>query len=510
MYGWGHNETLLGKALKGRRDKAIVATKFGQTKGADGKQGVDGSPDYVQQACEASLKRLGIDVIDLYYQHRVDPNTPIEDTVGAMKRLVEQGKVRALGLSEAAPDTIRRAHKVHPIAAVQNEYSLLYRKDGEETLRACRELGISLVAYAPLGRSMLTGTVHGKADLPEGDRRLAHPRFQGEALEKNVTLVVEARGHRAGEEVHARRSWCSPGCWRRARTSCRSPAPSARSASTRTSLRFDIKLSAEDIEENLRRRPGRRRRRHALSRGRDEARLPVGVRELRRRAVAAARHPLVAAVPLPAHRGAGLRHRRRGRGARALRRAVPGALGDVRRAPADRPVRALAGPPRRSALVNNVLPFVCLAWAATVLPAGYLAIINGMVPLWTALFAAPAAEGAARRAAHRRLRARHRRRGADRQPRAGRSSTRTPSLAALRRRRRRGVLGLGRRDHQAALGQPAADGPRRRLDRLGRGADGAGLGRRRRRRTRGRSRRPPPWSRSARCAAASPTCPSSP
>jgi aryl-alcohol dehydrogenase-like predicted oxidoreductase len=191
MYGWGHNEELLGQALKGKRDQAIVATKFGQTKGADGKQGVDGSPAYVQKACEASLKRLGIDTIDLYYQHRVDPNTPIEDTVGAMKRLVEQGKVRALGLSEAAPDTIRRAHKVHPIAAVQNEYSLLYRKDGEETLAACRELGISLVAYAPLGRSMLTGSVRGKADLPEGDRRLAHPRFQGESLDKNVSLAMK-------------------------------------------------------------------------------------------------------------------------------------------------------------------------------------------------------------------------------------------------------------------------------------------------------------------------------
>ena len=189
MYGWGHNETLLGKALKGKRDKVIVATKFGQVKLPDGKQSVDGRPEYVMQACDASLKRLGIDVIDLYYQHRVDTNTPIEDTVGAMKRLVEQGKVRALGLSEARPDTIRRAHKVHPIAAVQNEYSLLYRKEGEETLQATRALGISLIAYAPLGRSMLTGTVHGKADLPEGDRRLQHPRFQGDALEKNVSIV---------------------------------------------------------------------------------------------------------------------------------------------------------------------------------------------------------------------------------------------------------------------------------------------------------------------------------
>ena len=194
MYGWGHNEALLGKALKGRRDKVVVATKFGQVKLADGKQAVDGRPEYVMQACEASLKRLGIEVIDLYYQHRVDTNTPIEDTVGAMKRLVEQGKVRALGLSEARPETIRRAHKVHRIAAVQNEYSLLYRTEGEETLKTTRELGITLVPYAPLGRSMLTGTVHGKADLPEGDRRLQHPRFQGEALERNVSLVQRLEG----------------------------------------------------------------------------------------------------------------------------------------------------------------------------------------------------------------------------------------------------------------------------------------------------------------------------
>ena len=189
MYGWGHNEELLGKALRGRRDRVVVATKFGQTKSADGKQEVDGSAAYVLRACEASLKRLGIDVIDVYYQHRVDPKVPIEETIGAMKRLVEAGKVRAIGLSEARPETIRRAHKIHPIAAVQNEYSLLYRKDGEETLAATRELGISLVAYAPLGRSMLTGSVKGKADLPDGDRRLAHPRFQGENLDRNVKIV---------------------------------------------------------------------------------------------------------------------------------------------------------------------------------------------------------------------------------------------------------------------------------------------------------------------------------
>ena len=203
MYGWGHNETLLGKALRGRRDGVIVATKFGQTKDAAGKQGVDGRPEYVMQACEASLKRLGIEVIDLYFQHRVDLNTPIEDTVGAMKRLIEQGKVRAIGLSEARPETIRRAHKVHPLAAVQNEYSLLYRTDGEETLIATRELGISLIAYAPLGRSMLTGSVHGKSDLPEGDRRLQHPRFQGDNLDRNVQLASRL-------ESIAREKHCTP------------------------------------------------------------------------------------------------------------------------------------------------------------------------------------------------------------------------------------------------------------------------------------------------------------
>jgi aryl-alcohol dehydrogenase-like predicted oxidoreductase len=203
MYGWGHNEQLLGKALKGRRERVVVSTKFGQVKGADGKQGVDSRPQYVMQACEASLQRLGIEVIDLYYQHRVDPSVPIEDTVGAMKRLVEQGKVRALGLSEAAPATIRRAHKVHAIAAVQNEYSLLYRKDGEETLQATRELGISLIAYAPLGRSMLTGSVHGAADLAEGDRRLQHPRFQGPNLGRNVELVKKI-------ESIAREKRCTP------------------------------------------------------------------------------------------------------------------------------------------------------------------------------------------------------------------------------------------------------------------------------------------------------------
>src|SRR5882672_6067625 len=248
MYGWGHNEQLLGRALRGRRDKAIVATKFGQTKGADGKQGIDGRPEYVMQACEASLKRLGIEVIDLYYQHRVDPNVPIEDTVGAMKRLVEQGKVRLLGLSEARPETIRRANKVHPIAAVQNEYSLLYRKDGEETLACCRELGIALVAYAPLGRSMLTGSVKGKADLPEGDRRLQHPRFQAEHLDSNVKIVKRI------EELAAQKK-CTPAqlvlAWLLAQGKDVIPIPGTkRKQRVEENLAaLDIRLSSGDIEK---------------------------------------------------------------------------------------------------------------------------------------------------------------------------------------------------------------------------------------------------------------------
>ena len=151
MYGWGHNETLLGRAIKGRRDRVVLATKFGQVQNPGGANGVNGRPEYVQQACEASLKRLEEEVIDLYYQHRVDPKVPIEETVGAMARLVQQGKVRHLGLSEAKPETIRRAHKIHPIAAVQTEYSLLYRIEAEETRQTTRALGISFVAYAPLG-----------------------------------------------------------------------------------------------------------------------------------------------------------------------------------------------------------------------------------------------------------------------------------------------------------------------------------------------------------------------
>ena len=201
MYGWGQNEELLGKALKGRRDKAFVVTKFGQVKNpAGGGNLVDGRPEYVIQACDASLKRLGVDVIDLYFQHRVDPKVPIEETVGGMKTLVEQGKVRAIGLCEAAASTVRRAHAVHPLSALQSEYSLLYRAEAEAVLPTCRELGISFVAYAPLGRSMLTGTIKTIADIPDGDRRRDMPRFQDANFSHNRGLVerLEHMAHEKG------------------------------------------------------------------------------------------------------------------------------------------------------------------------------------------------------------------------------------------------------------------------------------------------------------------------
>ncbi len=201
MYGWGHNEELLGRALKGRRDQVVLATKFGQTQNPGGQNGVNGTPAHVTAACEANLKRLGVDVIDLYYQHRVDPNVPVEDTVGAMKRLVEQGKVRFLGLSEAAPDRIRRAHAVHPIAAVQTEYSLLYRAEAEETRKTTRELGIGFVAYSPLGRGFLTGAIQTLADVD--GRRSAHPRFQEAHFAHNRALVGQI-------EAIAKEKGCTP------------------------------------------------------------------------------------------------------------------------------------------------------------------------------------------------------------------------------------------------------------------------------------------------------------
>src|SRR5271165_5319708 len=200
MYGWGQNEELLGRALKGRRNGVVIATKFGQTRRPGGANGVDGSPAYVTQACEASLKRLGVDVIDLYYQHRVDPVVPVEETVGTMARLVEQGKVRYLGLCEARPERIRRAHAIHPIAAVQSEFSLLYRQEAIEIRELTRDLGVAFVAYAPLGRSLLTGDIPDFANLAEGDTRGRHPRFMGNNFTKNRELVqrVEAIAEEKG------------------------------------------------------------------------------------------------------------------------------------------------------------------------------------------------------------------------------------------------------------------------------------------------------------------------
>jgi aryl-alcohol dehydrogenase-like predicted oxidoreductase len=199
MYGWGHNEQVVGRAIAGnRRDKVVLASKFGQLRSENGTNEVNGRPEYVRAACDASLKRLGVEVIDLYYQHRVDPDVPVEDTVGEMSRLVERGKVRFLGLSEAKPERIRRAHATYPIAAVQTEYSLLYRTEAEETRATTRELGIAFVAYAPLGRGFLTGTLKTLADID--GRRAAHPRFQAEHFDRNRALAaaIEAIAARKG------------------------------------------------------------------------------------------------------------------------------------------------------------------------------------------------------------------------------------------------------------------------------------------------------------------------
>jgi len=204
MYGVGHNEELVGKAARGRRDRVVIATKFGIVRKPDGTRlGISGKPDYVRSACEASLRRLGVDTIDLYYQHRVDPQTPIEDTVGAMAALVKEGKVRFLGLSEAGPATIRRAHAVHPISALQTEYSLWSREPEDEILPTCRELGIGFVPYSPLGRGFLTGQLKRFEDLEDDDFRRFNPRFQGENFQKNLDLV------RRVEEL-ARDKRCTP------------------------------------------------------------------------------------------------------------------------------------------------------------------------------------------------------------------------------------------------------------------------------------------------------------
>ena len=205
VYGPFTNEQLVGRAIKGKRDRVVLATKFGNVRGADGSfKGVNGRPEYVRAACEGSLERLGVDYIDLYYQHRVDRTVPIEETVGAMAELVRAGKVRYLGLSEAAPATIRRAHAVHPISALQTEYSLWSRDPEDEILPACRELGIGFVAYSPLGRGFLTGRFAKLEDLPADDWRRNHPRFQGENFQRNLDLV-----HRIEELGREQR--CTPG-----------------------------------------------------------------------------------------------------------------------------------------------------------------------------------------------------------------------------------------------------------------------------------------------------------
>ncbi len=204
IYGVGKNEELVGRAISDRRDRVVLATKFGNVRAPDGAfLGISGKPDYVRQACEASLRRLKVDHIDLYYQHRVDPETPIEDTVGAMADLVRQGKVRYLGLSEAGPQTIRRAHAVYPITALQTEYSLWSRDPEEEILPTVRELGIGFVPYAPLGRGFLTGQIKSIEDLETDDYRRNSPRFQGENFQRNLDLVREI-------EAMAREKGCTP------------------------------------------------------------------------------------------------------------------------------------------------------------------------------------------------------------------------------------------------------------------------------------------------------------
>ncbi|QSF42981.1 aldo/keto reductase [Paenibacillus tianjinensis] len=202
MYGVGKNEELVGKAIKGRRNDVTIATKFGNVRSADGRMlGINGRPEYVKSACDASLRRLGVDHIDLYYQHRVDPNTPIEETVGAMADLVQAGKIRYIGLSEAGAGTIRRAHSVHPVSALQTEYSLWSRDVEDEILPVCRELGIGFVPYSPLGRGFLTGQIRTFEDLAEDDYRRNSPRFQGDNFSKNLELVERIKQIAAEQEV---------------------------------------------------------------------------------------------------------------------------------------------------------------------------------------------------------------------------------------------------------------------------------------------------------------------
>ncbi len=247
MYGVGHNETLVGKAIKDRRSNVFLATKFGNVRGPKGEfLRVCGTPEYVKQACDASLRRLGVDHIDLYYQHRVDTATPIEDTVGAMAELVQAGKVKYLGLSEAGGETIRRAAKVHRISALQSEYSLWTRDPEDGVLDVCRELGIAFVAYSPLGRGFLTGQIKKPEDLALNDNRRNHPRFQGENFQKNLEIVNRVNDI-------AREKHCTPGqfalAWVLSRGSDIIPIPGTRrSKYLHENLgALNVELTAEDV-----------------------------------------------------------------------------------------------------------------------------------------------------------------------------------------------------------------------------------------------------------------------
>jgi len=248
MYGAGDNEELLGKAIAGKRDQVVLATKFGNMRGADRSfKGVNGRPEYVHQACDDSLRRLKVDHIDLYYQHRVDPNTPIEDTVGAMSELVMAGKVRFLGLSEAAPATIRKAHAVHPISALQTEYSLWSREPEAEILPTVRELGIGFVPYSPLGRGFLTGAYKSVDDLAADDFRRNAPRFQGDNFRKNLELVDEIKTIAADKG-------CTPSqlalAWVMAQGEDIVPIPGTkrRKYLEENAAAVDVKLTPQDLE----------------------------------------------------------------------------------------------------------------------------------------------------------------------------------------------------------------------------------------------------------------------
>jgi aryl-alcohol dehydrogenase-like predicted oxidoreductase len=248
MYGPFTNEELVGRAIADRRDQVVLATKFGNERRADGSRvGVNGKPEYVRKACEASLSRLGVEHIDLYYQHRVDKTVPIEETVGAMAELVKEGKVRFLGLSEAAPETIRRAYAVHPISALQTEYSLWSREPEDAILPTVRELGIGFVAYSPLGRGFLSGRYKNPDDLPEDDFRRHHPRFQGENFKRNLELVERVEEIAAEKGVTAGQLALA---WVLSRGEDVVPIPGTkrRSYLEENVAAVDVELSAKDLE----------------------------------------------------------------------------------------------------------------------------------------------------------------------------------------------------------------------------------------------------------------------